>query len=85
MKLGISGMLLLQTPLSTPSCFQILCQISEHLQYALLTKLLGQFIEIDKSQFFQRLENLIWDCIILFFLQHLQILGLNLSPLSIYI
>ena len=85
MKLGISGMLLLQTPLSTPSCFQILYQISEHLQYALLTKLLGQFIEIDKSQFFQRLENLIWDCIVLFFLQHLQILGLNLSPLSIYI
>ena len=38
---------------------QILRQISEHLQYALLTKLLGQFIEIDKSQFFQRLENLI--------------------------
>ena len=34
-----------------------LCQSSEHLQ-ALLTKLLGQFIEIHNTQFFQRLENL---------------------------
>ena len=60
-------------------------QISEHSQYALLTKLLGQFTEVDKSQFFQRLENLIWDCIVLFFLQHLQKLGFNFIPLSIYI
>ena len=39
----------------------ILCQIIRHLQdaSALLTKLLGQFIEANKSQFFQRLENLI--------------------------
>ena len=37
----------------------ILCQISQHLQDARLTKLLGQFIEINKNQFFQRLENLI--------------------------
>ena len=39
----------------------ILCQISEHLQDALLTKLLDQFFEVHKSQFFssQRLENLI--------------------------
>ena len=39
----------------------ILCQISEHAQDALLTKLLDQFFEVHKSQFFlnQRLENLI--------------------------
>ena len=37
----------------------ILCQISEHLQDALLTKLLGQFIEVHKSQCLQILENLI--------------------------
>ena len=37
----------------------ILCQISQHLQDALLTKVLGQFTEVHKSQFFQRLENLI--------------------------
>ena len=38
---------------------QILCQISEYLQYALSTKLLAHFIEVHKSQFSQRLENLI--------------------------
>ena len=38
---------------------KILCQISEHLQYALLAKLLDQFIEVHKSQFSQRLGNLI--------------------------
>ena len=37
--------------------------INEHLQDALLTKLPGQFIELHKSQFFPRLENLIWDSI----------------------
>ena len=35
------------------------CQISENLKYTLLTKLLGQFIEVHKNQFFQRLEKLI--------------------------
>ena len=41
---------------------QFCVQISEHFQYALLTKLLGQFIESNfkhKIQFFQRPENLI--------------------------
>ena len=37
----------------------ILRQISEHLQDAFLTKLLGQFIEVHKSQCLQILENLI--------------------------
>ena len=38
----------------------ILRQISEHLQDALLTKFLGQFIEVHKSQFFQKhFENCI--------------------------
>ena len=37
----------------------ILCQINKHLQDALLTKLLDQFIEVHKSQFFQRLKNVI--------------------------
>ena len=31
---------------------------TEHLQDAVLTKLLGQFIELDNAQFFQRTENL---------------------------
>ena len=39
--------------------FLILCEISEQLQYAPLTKLVGQFIEVDKSHFFQWLENLV--------------------------
>ena len=34
------------------------CGRTEHLQDAVLTKLLGQFIELDNAQFFQRLENL---------------------------
>ena len=38
-----TGMLLLQTTLY---------QVSEHLQDALLTQLLGQFAEVHKSQFF---------------------------------
>ena len=38
-----TGMLLLQTTLH---------QISELLQDAVLTKLLGQFIKVDKSQYF---------------------------------
>ena len=37
--------------------------INEHLQDALLTKLLGQFIEVHKTQFFQRLEYLVWNSI----------------------
>ena len=62
--------------------FPILCQISEHLQDALLIKLLDQFFEVHKSQLFstQRLENLIWDSftlITLFFLQHLEKLGIK--------
>ena len=59
--------------------FPILCQISEHFQYALLTKLIGQFIEVQKSQFFQKLEILIWDCISLFFQQHFEKLEVNLT------
>ena len=35
----------------------ILRQISEHLQDALLTKLLGQFIELRNTHFFIILEN----------------------------
>ena len=49
-------MLLLQIPLGTGSC---LSSFVSHLQYALLTKLQGQFIEVYKMQFFQRLENFI--------------------------
>ena len=56
---------------------RILCQISKHLQDVLLTKLLGQFIEVHENQFFQRLKNLIWDSITIFFLQHFEKLGLN--------
>ena len=48
--------MLLQTPFGTPSCFSILREISEHRD---ITKLLGQFIEEHKSQYFQRPENLI--------------------------
>ena len=32
-----------------------LCESSEHLQNTLLTKLLGQFIEVHNTQFFKRL------------------------------
>ena len=47
-------MTLLQIPLGTPSNLSlILCQISQHLQDALLTKLLGQFFEVHKSQFIE--------------------------------
>ena len=45
---------------------QILCQISKHLQDALLTKLLEQFFEVHKSL------NLICDSIALFFLQNFE-------------
>ena len=40
----------------------ILCRIKKNLQNPLSTKAPGQFIEVHKNQFFQRLENLIWDC-----------------------
>ena len=55
----------------------ILYQISEHLQDAMLIKLLDQFLEVHETQCFssQRLENLIWDSIALFFLQHFEKLG----------
>ena len=44
------GMVLLQPPLGTPSNDSpILCRISEHVQDALLTKLLGQTFEIHNS------------------------------------
>ena len=50
------GMMLMQNLLGTPSNVSpILC----HLQDALLTKSEDQFIEVHKSQFLQRLENLI--------------------------
>ena len=39
----------------------------EHLQDTLLNKLIGQFIELYNTQFFQRPGNFIWDCIVLFF------------------
>ena len=62
------------------SCFSnFFFQISEHLQYALSTTLLGQFIEVQKSLFFQRLENLVWDSISLFFLQHFEKFIVNLT------
>ena len=47
--------------------FKTLCQVSAHLRDARLTRLLGQFIEVHKSQFFQILEILIRDCIALLF------------------
>ena len=53
------------------------------MQDVVLTKLLGQFTEVNKSQIFQRLENLIGDSIVLF-LQHFQKLRVNLTPYSIY-
>ena len=37
--------------------FLILYQSSTHLQDKLLTKLLGQFMELHNTKFFQRLEN----------------------------
>ena len=44
------GMMLLQPPLGTPSNDSLNdCRISEHLQDALLTKLLGQTFEIHNS------------------------------------
>ena len=36
------------------------CQISEHLQYALLTKLLCQFTEVYKSQFLFLFSTAFW-------------------------
>ena len=53
------------------------------MQDVVLTKLLGQFTEVNKSQIFQRLENLIGDSIVLF-LQHFQKLRVNLTAYSIY-
>ena len=54
------GIMLLQTSLdNTSNVSPILCHISRNLQDALLAKLLSQFIEEQKSQFFQKLENLI--------------------------
>ena len=50
----------------------ILGEISQHLQDVLLTKLQGQFNEVHKSQFLQRLENLVLDCTALIFLQHFE-------------
>ena len=38
-----------------------LYQNSEHLKDTLITKLLGQFIELRHTQFFKRLQNLTWD------------------------
>ena len=67
-------------PLGTHHVSPILCQISEHLQYAFLNKLLGHFIEVQKSKCFQRLGNLKSDCIVLFFLQDFEKLGVNLTP-----
>ena len=60
-----------------------LCLISEHLQDTLLTKLLGLFIEVNKSQFFQRVEILILDCNSLS-LQHFEKFEVNPTPESIY-
>ena len=62
-----------------------MCQSSERLQDTLLIKLLGQFIELYKTQVFRRLENLIWDCIVILFLQYFEKLAANLTPESIYI
>ena len=57
---------------------------SKHLQDTLLTKLLGQFIELHNNHFFQKEEHLTWDCIVLFFLQHFEKLQVNIIPESIY-
>ena len=45
-----------------------MCESSEYLQHTQSAKLLGWFIEQHNPQFFQRPENLTWDCIFLFFL-----------------
>ena len=61
--------MLLQTSFCNLSnVFPILCQISQHLQYALLTELIGQFIEVHKSQSLK-----------LFFQQHFEKLEINLT------
>ena len=48
------------------------------MQDALLTKLQGHFIEVHKSEVFQRLE------LLSFFLYHFEKFGLNLTPQSIF-
>ena len=52
-------MLPFQTPIVMLSFSLTLCQISEHLRDARLTKLIGQFIKANKHHFLQRLENVI--------------------------
>ena len=50
--------MLLQTLLGTSSNVSpTLCQISQHLQDALLTKLLGQFIEAHRKSKFSKTRN----------------------------
>ena len=58
----------------------ILCQINKHLQDALLTKLLGQFIEVHKSQkTFSRTRKCDLRLYCSLFLQHFAKLGVNLT------
>ena len=52
-------MLPFQIPIVISSFSLTLCQISEHLQDARLTKLIGQFIKANKHHFLQRLDNVI--------------------------
>ena len=52
-------MLPFQIPIVISSFSLTLCQISKHLQDARLTKLIGQFIKVNKHHFLQRLENVI--------------------------
>ena len=60
-------------------------QSSRHLQDTLLTKLLGQFIELHNTQFFKTLENFTSDCIVIFLsTQHFEKLSLT-SPLKAFV
>ena len=61
-----------------------LCRISEHLQDELLTKLLGPFMELHKSNFFSKTRKFDLRLYCSLFLQHFEKLGVNLSTESIY-
>ena len=51
----------------------------------LLTNLLGQFIELQNTQFFKILENLTWTCIVLFFsMKNFEKLVVTFTLKSIY-
>ena len=62
-----------------------MCQISAHLQDAQLTKLLGQFIEVHKSQFFSMTGKFDETVLLSFFIQHFEKNWGLTSPLKAFI